>query len=119
MTKIFCDKCGKEIRECDTVDISWNMPLTAMAYLSFGKDTEGSADLCHGCMMEFLNKIRGRTANEAGYDNEKVSEGQWVIGADGRYYCSRCQEHAVFDRFEDPLLSDYCPNCGARMEVSK
>lgn len=50
---------------------------------------------------------------------EKVSEGQWVIGADGHYHCSRCQKLAFIDRFEDPLLSDYCPKCGARMGVSK
>ena len=58
MTKIFCDKCGEEISEYDTVDISWNMPLTATAHLNFGKDTEDSADLCYGCMKEFLDKIR-------------------------------------------------------------
>ena len=32
------------------------------------------------------------------------------------YYCSVCKEQNYVDEFGDPILSKYCPECGARME---
>lgn len=53
--------------------------------------------------------------------------GKWIVwgGMDvsenhGRHKCSECGEFALL-RYEKPLrkeiLSDFCPNCGAKMEV--
>lgn len=34
----------------------------------------------------------------------------------GGYECSNCKKEAVFDCNDQFVLSDYCPNCGAKME---
>lgn len=31
------------------------------------------------------------------------------------YYCSECKEHAYAGEDGESLLTDWCPNCGARM----
>ena len=54
-------------------------------------------------------------------DAEPVKHGKWVDKWGGKYAnqsyrCSVCGEHA----FEDGkrwYLSDYCPNCGAKMDL--
>lgn len=40
-----------------------------------------------------------------------------VAGIDpiGGYICSACKNEAVYDCNDKFVLSDYCPNCGARM----
>lgn len=35
----------------------------------------------------------------------------------GEYRCSRCGNEAIFSCNDVFVLSDYCPNCGAKMEV--
>lgn len=32
------------------------------------------------------------------------------------HYCSECKEQAYADEFGEELLTNYCPNCGARMK---
>ena len=57
----------------------------------------------------------------------KYEKGKWIYD---KYYavhvCSECDEQALeeytvnpstLDRDYDEVLSNYCPNCGARMEV--
>lgn len=41
-----------------------------------------------------------------------------VAGIDpiGGYICSACKNEAVYDCNDKFVLSDYCPNCGARMD---
>lgn len=34
----------------------------------------------------------------------------------GGYVCSACKEEATFDCNDEFVLSNYCPNCGARMD---
>lgn len=56
-------------------------------------------------------------------------KGKWIVwgGMDvpenhGRHKCSECREFALL-RYEKPLrkevLSDFCPNCGAKMEADE
>ena len=35
------------------------------------------------------------------------------------YICTNCRNEAIFDCNEEYILSDYCPNCGARMNERK
>lgn len=38
--------------------------------------------------------------------------GQWLINSDGYYpYCSICKNEP-----QGRIMTDYCPNCGAKME---
>jgi hypothetical protein len=55
---------------------------------------------------------------------EPVKHGKWIYreydesdGSDEYYYCSECHEIALseFGRYTF-VRSDYCPNCGARMD---
>lgn len=34
----------------------------------------------------------------------------------GGYICSACKEEAVYDCNDEFVLSNYCPNCGAKMD---
>lgn len=34
----------------------------------------------------------------------------------GGYICSACKNEAIYDCNDKFVLSDYCPNCGARMD---
>ena len=43
----------------------------------------------------------------------KTGTAKWIIGSDGYYpYCSACKWEP-----KDGEMTDYCPHCGARMEL--
>lgn len=46
------------------------------------------------------------------------SHGEWVYKK-GKYWCSSCGDKAIYhSHFQAPLphLTDFCPNCGAKMK---
>ena len=54
-------------------------------------------------------------------DAEPVRHGRWVHNDDyeewaERYVCSECNRNAPTDGDYRQDLTDYCPNCGARMD---
>lgn len=67
------------------------------------------------------NQIVGITANDImrfpTVDAEPVKRAKWI---EGKYWdewlCSVCHNGANLDWKENPILSDYCPNCGAKMD---
>ena len=51
-------------------------------------------------------------------------QGEWIFKDDyepfaGQYFCSNCDTRAEVDPYGEWILSNYCPNCGARMEATK
>lgn len=52
------------------------------------------------------------------HESEMTGWDPAVAGRDpiGGYICSVCKEEAVYDCNDEFVLSDYCPNCGARMD---
>lgn len=63
-------------------------------------------------------------------DAVEVVHGRWVDSYGGkyanpRYVCSECKEKALYKFEDDELhiglwvqeLTDYCPNCGAKMDL--
>ena len=59
---------------------------------------------------------------------EPVRHGRWVFGAKAEYigsciptgislFCSCCGKDAVYSAENTQELSDYCPNCGAKMQT--
>lgn len=45
----------------------------------------------------------------------KQMTGQWIINSDGYYpYCSICKNET-----QGRIMTDYCPNCGAKMGGEK
>lgn len=39
----------------------------------------------------------------------------WEKDPDGGCVCHKCRERPLLDGSEEPVLSDFCPNCGAEM----
>lgn len=52
-------------------------------------------------------------------DAELVRYGKWIKIESKRYYwheCSECGYPPPLDRYKHDWFSDYCPNCGAKMD---
>lgn len=48
---------------------------------------------------------------------EPVKCGKWIKGKYwDEWFCSVCRNGANIDSKENPILSDYCPDCGAEMK---
>ena len=69
----------------------------------------------------YADRIKDITAA----DVEPVRHGQWIYNIEsGEYLCSTCGENALSFRKDtlygldlyETCLTDYCPNCGARMD---
>ena len=59
------------------------------------------------------------------YFPEEVAHGRWLYDSgSGKYFCSACDEYALSFKKDtlyggdlyEVCLTDYCPNCGARMD---
>lgn len=50
-------------------------------------------------------------------DVEPVRHGKWIKAAGLNPRCSVCKKWAICDKNAKPILTDYCPNCGAKMDV--
>ena len=62
-------------------------------------------------ILKFEEKIKSVPAA----DVAPVQHGRWVINSDGYYpQCSQCM-----DEPKGGVMTDYCPNCGARMDGGK
>lgn len=45
-------------------------------------------------------------------DYRKQTNAEWIISSDGYYpYCSRCNHEP-----KNGVMTDYCPDCGAKMK---
>ena len=52
-------------------------------------------------------------------DAVEVVHGEWIRNEDDEccwYTCSECAEYPMRDRWGEEKLTDYCPNCGAKMD---
>ena len=84
-----------------------------------------------------LVEILNRFVYDDWYGNDDIAEklifngvtierhGQWIYNTEsGKYVCSACGENALSFRKDtlydidlyETCLTDYCPNCGARMD---
>ena len=50
-------------------------------------------------------------------DAVPVVHGRWVNASGCRTICNNCFEYPLYDYFGRLKLSNYCPNCGARMDL--
>ena len=82
------------------------------------------------CYSRYIAQLDERTyfkhiiADFPAADVEPVRHGQWIYNIEsGEYLCSACGENALSFRKDtlygldlyETCLTDYCPNCGARM----
>ena len=60
---------------------------------------------------------RGRWIPVDSYSAFGGDEATWIAHGNpvAFYYCSECKEEAYAGEDGEPLLTDYCPNCGADM----
>ena len=76
--------------------------------------------------LDLLKKVAQWIIDTPTIDPESLrAQGEWVGEADGYadgelvydvWYCSECN-YCIDDGTDDPdLLSNYCPNCGAKMK---
>lgn len=58
---------------------------------------------------------------EAKWPKENPAKhGKWIKGKYwDEWFCPVCHNAANLDWKENPILSDYCPNCGAQMTAKK
>jgi hypothetical protein len=62
------------------------------------------------CKVDVIGKLRA--------DAEPVKHGKWIKGKyQDEWFCSVCSNGAYLDWKENPILSDYCPECGAEMKA--
>ena len=52
------------------------------------------------------------------YESEITGWDPAIAGRDpiGGYICSACKEESIYDCNDEFVLSNYCPNCGAKMD---
>lgn len=125
-TIIYCDVCGKQI--------------TGRVYkVGFGvvegdqingdevfEDIEQDMDFCVNCIEEVAEMVRNckdrMTASTLEVE-EPVRHGRWlpkhhyIAGYEfvSGHICSECGDDAMNAEGDD-FLTDFCPNCGARMD---
>ena len=54
-----------------------------------------------------------------GNNGEPVKHGRWIRKESKRFYwfeCSECGYPPPLDKFKREWFSNYCPNCGAKMD---
>ena len=69
------------------------------------------AEQAHGTFIECALRVRNAPTIEA----EPVRYGRWIVrGQD--IYCSECNDESLYNPFGASKFSDFCPNCGARMD---
>ena len=58
-----------------------------------------------------------KTLIESFKNAKPVKHGKWIKGKDwDEWLCSVCRNYAYLDQKENPILSDYCPHCGRKMD---
>jgi len=70
-------------------------------------------------LFEYSDKL-WKTAYERGKAEAYPKKGKWIPITNGRmgFECNQCRNYAPSYQNGVEWLSDFCPNCGARMEES-
>ena len=69
--------------------------------------------------VDEIDNCIAEIVNAPTVDAVEVVHGRWVLRQDDGYEwyeCSSCRAQPLNDNVERPVLSDYCPNCGAKMD---
>jgi NAD-dependent SIR2 family protein deacetylase len=58
-------------------------------------------------------------AAESEFDEEDVSKIRWLISHIPTVHCHQDYQDDFFERDEEIFETDYCPNCGAKIDLKK
>lgn len=90
-------------------------------------DANAAVDYCHkrwgidSATAQFLRE-------QPTVDAVEVVHGRWLYDSgSGKYFCSACDEYALSFKKDtlyggdlyEVCLTDYCPNCGAKMDLEE
>ena len=50
-------------------------------------------------------------------NNLQQRQGKWIIDKDGDYICNQCGNYPLRNDNEELTLSNFCPNCDAKMNA--
>ena len=64
----------------------------------------------HGNIVKFISDVRFAVINTPAMYAVEVAHGKWEFDCACEPICSVCGKYAM-------IVSDYCPNCGAKMET--
>ena len=78
---------------------------------------------CDDCGKPFGVKVTGffcpdcrRKREIDGSVNQKVKHGEWIVCGDGEYVPFMCTACGKTTSWYNAQTSNYCPNCGAKMD---
>lgn len=101
-----------EAEKMEVLFIGIEQPDRAKDLYTFALDFE-----LGGITYKYRENLTAELFENFGF--EKVKHGRWVMRG-GKRYCSECGQRACVTRdMEDfwyTVGTDYCPNCGARMD---
>ena len=70
------------------------------------------------CVHDIFNAIRRIVRRYATFRVVEVVHGRWIWSEENEcWVCSECEMSALNDYRGNSTDSDYCPNCGARMDM--
>ena len=81
----------------------------------------GKKQSCAGIIDggDYCNISANMLRNIPTADVVEVKHGQWIYNNMGGWHCSECNNQALFWCMASTQhLTNYCPNCGAKMENS-
>ena len=109
--RITVDRCNNMAARVNECKRHWQGSCSRCRY--FGCDCHGTFDLLHHIEMDYKVMIRQLKESEAEAQLPKRGEWELIDGAEPmRWGCSRC-------KYLPWETSNYCPRCGAKMEVQE
>ena len=68
--------------------------------------------------VEVADRPQGEWIAVSAFDAFGGDEATWMAHGNPTafHYCSECKEQTRIDEFGEEVLSNFCPNCGARMK---
>lgn len=97
----------EELIECESCS-NYDMVIFQMDFCEGQEDVK---DLTIASLDEVIDFYVKNKIRQDGKVNAQKT-GRWIICSDGYYpYCSQCLNEP-----QNRIMTDYCPNCGAKME---
>lgn len=76
---------------------------------------------CKGCLPYGETQHNVMAVDDLEYlptiEAEPVPHGRWIVRGQ-EIYCSECNCESLYNPFGASKFSDFCPNCGARMDAT-